>query len=174
MVWSVVWFLTMEPASLKLRRPGKGVKIPLTSIPPRGEEDRKNMRFCETNPIVMLANSVVTCSNVVSCDYVCENLNRVRLGKPNPFASKAASRRLLRKYDAPRLIGFGSVRLGLGPTEGRDLRAKAFGLRALESGKGSGRGERVYDLTAAAYLLAAGLENGENGRVDLNRLPASK
>ena len=173
MVWSVVWFITMEPTSLKLRRPGKGAKIPLTSIPPRGEEDRKNMRFCETNPIVMLANSVVTCSNVVSCDYGFENLNRVRLGKPNPFASKAASRRLLRKYDAPRLIGWRCpTRLRANGRKG--FGTKRFGLRALESGKGSGRGERVDDLTAAAYLLAAGLENGENGRVDLNRLPASK
>ena len=81
--------LRRDPPS-RGRREGqaRGAKIPLTSIPPRGEEDRKNMRFCETNPIVMLANSVVTCSNVVSCDYGCENSNRVRLGKPNPFPRK--------------------------------------------------------------------------------------
>ena len=53
---------------------------------PRGERwGRKNMCFCETNPIVMLANRPVTYSPAVGCVHERENLNRVRLGKPNPF-----------------------------------------------------------------------------------------
>jgi len=43
------------------------------------------MRFCETNPIVMLANCIVTRSEAVYYDYGRENLNRVRLAKPNRF-----------------------------------------------------------------------------------------
>ena len=89
------------------------------------------MRFCETNPIVILANSVVTCSNVVSCDYEWENLIRVRLGKPNPFASKIASRRL---------VGLGSVRFGFGTNvkEGigcETLRASRPTIKTLEKGQ---------------------------------------
>jgi hypothetical protein len=50
-----------------------------------GSQVTQNMCFCETNRIAMLANSAVTCSEAICYDYGCENLNPVRLAKPNAF-----------------------------------------------------------------------------------------
>jgi len=50
-----------------------------------GRGGPRNMRFCETNPIAMLANSVVTFCKIVGCEYGHENLNPVRLAKRNRF-----------------------------------------------------------------------------------------
>ena len=45
------------------------------------------MRFCETNRICEGAFSDVTADICVTCDGTLQNMNPVRLGKPNPFAA---------------------------------------------------------------------------------------
>jgi hypothetical protein len=50
-----------------------------------GGKAPKNMRFCETNRIVKLANRAVTYRYAIGCANGLENMNPVRLAKPNQF-----------------------------------------------------------------------------------------
>ena len=87
--WRLPYTTTGLPQKYRMRRVVRLRSVQLGSVwlgSPRGERwGRKNMCFCETNPIVMLANRPVTYSPAVGCVHERENLNRVRLGKPNPF-----------------------------------------------------------------------------------------
>ena len=82
---------TGDPPSLKLRRDASAVakaiaRAYFARTPRRPSKvDRKNMRFCETNPIYGGVFFDVTDSVCDSCSGTLQNLNRVRLGKPNSF-----------------------------------------------------------------------------------------
>ena len=61
-----------------------------TPYPTPEGRSRKNMRFCETNRIHVPAFFDVTLSVCGNCSDMLENLNPVRLAKPNPFLAPIA------------------------------------------------------------------------------------
>jgi hypothetical protein len=127
---------------------------------PQGERKRrKNMRFCETNsPVNLRIYKGLSRQASKTGRFLCRKnyVTAARRTQLVPLSPLSCALRASARRDAVSAL---PSRLG-------------FGLCGRQFGSGAGGGEREDDWTAAAYLLAGRLENGENGRVDFNRLPA--